>query len=261
MNGPSLSQIDPLLICTFLFVFMLLAIALGNKIRRKLWKAEEGETKGGVNSLMGALFGLWSFILAFSFNQSGGRFQNVQAMIAEEASILRSTILQADFFPDSLRSAYRVDLREYLEKRISYYDYADDEIKFNSNRKELTTTATALWERTVKLSKDPLTSGDAGNMAGDLKELFDIGLKREAVLSAAMPTPITIMLLTLAISISLIGGFTAPVIKLKDWIVIIAFALLASMILYITIDLSRPMDGFIKPNVGQQTIIDLRKLF
>ena len=73
--------------------------------------------------------------------------------------------------------------------------------------------------------------------------------------------PINILLIVLALSISLVGGFTTPVFKRKEWIVITVFALLASTILYITIDLARPMQGLIKPDTGQQTIINLRELF
>jgi len=49
--------------------------------------------------------------------------------------------------------------------------------------------------------------------------------------------------------------------KRKEWIVIVVFALLASTILYITMDLARPMSGLIKPDTGQATIVNLRKLF
>jgi len=53
--------------------------------------------------LLGALFGLWSFILAFTFGQSGTRFETVRAMIVDEGNLLRNDILKADFFPDSAR--------------------------------------------------------------------------------------------------------------------------------------------------------------
>src|SRR5882672_4720616 len=141
MNGPLLSLIDPAVICSVLFVLMLFTLLLGNRMRKKFWHAEEGDAKGGVNSLLGALFGLWSFILAFTFGQSGTRFETVRAMIVDEGNILRNAILKADFFPDSVRDAYRVDLRKYLEERISYYEDVRDEEKFNKNREELSNTA------------------------------------------------------------------------------------------------------------------------
>jgi hypothetical protein len=206
---------------------MLFAILLGNRMRKKFWHAEEGDAKGGVNSLLGALFGLWSFILAFTFGQSGTRFETVRAMIVDEGNILRSAILKADFFPDSVRDAYRIDLKKYLEERIAYYEDDADEAKFLKNRAALSETATALWTRTVALSKRPETSGPADDMAPALTGLFDIGIKREAFLNAGIPMPINIMLVVLALSISLVGGFTTPTIKRKEWIVITVFALLA----------------------------------
>jgi hypothetical protein len=261
MEKHLLMQIDALVICIFLFFLMLATVMVGHKMRRKFWKVEEGDPKGGVSALLGALFGLWAFMLAFTFSQSGNRFETVRAMIVDEGNILRTTILRADLFPDSVRDGYRSDLRKYLEERIAYYDYDTDKVKFNANREELTKTATALWKRTVKQSKIRELTVPANNMATSLTNLFDVGIKREALLSAGIPMPINIMLIVLALSISLVGGFTTPTIKRKEWIVVCVFAFLASAILYITIDLARPMEGLIKPDAGQQIIVNLRKLF
>lgn len=47
----------------------------------------------------------------------------------------------------------------------------------------------------------------------------------------------------------------------KDWIVVTGFALLSSMIIYITLDLGRPMRGIIKTDMARDAIVDLRKMF
>jgi hypothetical protein len=261
MEKPLLMRIDASVICIVLFIFMLLTVAIGNKMREKFWSAAEGDPKGGVNSLLGALFGLWAFMLAFTFNQSGTRFETVRALIVDEGNILRNTIIRADFFPDSVRDAYRTDLKKYLEQRIAYYENDSDEIEFIRNREELTKTATALWARTIQQYKNANMNVPSNNMAGSLTSLFDVGIKREALLSAGIPMPINLMLIVLALSISLVGGFTTPTINRKEWIVVCVFAFLASTILYITIDLARPMEGFIRPDAGHQTIVNLRKLF
>ncbi len=261
MKKTVLSQIDPSVVGIVLFILMLLALWVGNRMRKKFWHAEEGDTKGGVNSLLGALFGLWGFMLAFTFSQSGNRFESVRGMIVDEANILRNTIIKADFFPDSIRNDYRIELRKYLEERIAYYDYADDGEKFTKNRKELSNTARALWNMTIEQSKKPNLSSATGGMSASLTSLFDIGIKREALLSFGVPAPISLMLITLALAICLVGGFTTPAVKRKEWIVIAVFAFLACTILYITMDLAQPMSGFIKPDTGQVTITNLRQLF
>jgi len=98
-------------------------------------------------------------------------------------------------------------------------------------------------------------------MATSLTNLFDIGIKREVLLSSGIPAPISVMLIILVLAICLVGGFTTPTIKRKEWIVIAVFALLASGILYITMDLARPMAGLIKPDAGQSAIVNLRSFF
>ena len=261
MNYSLFFATDASILCLVLFTACILMVMFGKFIRNRFFQKDQQESKGGVNSLLGALFGLWGFMLAFTFSQSGSRFETVRGMIVDEANILRNTIIKAEFFPDSIRNAYRIELRKYLEERISYYDDAANKAKFKKNREELSKTARALWAMTIEQSKKPNLSSAAGGMSASLASLFDIGIKREAILSFGIPLPICIMLITLALAICLVGGFTTPAVKRKEWMVIAVFAFLASTILYITMDLARPMSGLIKPDTGQATIVNLRQLF
>ena len=261
MAASILEHIDASVICLVLLGLMLLTVVWGNKMRKRFWEVEGGDTKGGTNSLLAALFALWGFILAFTFGQSGARFENLKSEIVDEANLLRTAIIKADLFPDSLRNAYRADLRKYLEERIIYYDYSNDETRFKRNREEISETANSLWSRTAALSKKTEMKDPAFSMVFTLTGLFDIGIKREVLLSAGIPGPIKYMLIALALAICFIGGFTTPAIDRKEWVVITVFALLSTLILYLTIDLSRPMDGLIKPDTGQAAIVDLRKMF
>jgi len=98
-------------------------------------------------------------------------------------------------------------------------------------------------------------------MLAALSNMFDVAAKRDALMLAGVPEPIMYMLFFLAIAISFVGGFTTPVIQTKEWIVITGFILLACIIIYITLDLARPLRGFIKPDVGEYKILELKKLF
>ena len=254
-------KIDASVICIIVFVLMISSVGLGNKMRTRFWNAAEGETKGGVNSVLGALFGLWGFMLAFSFGQSGIRFESVGTMIVEEATILRGSILLEDLFPDSVRKGFREDLKKYLELRIAYYDDVTDEGRFREIQSDLSKTETALWTRAVAQYNKPDMNFTAGNMIASLTRLSEIAIKREALLKAGIPPPIGYTLIILGLSICFVGGFTTPSILRKEWLVIIAFSLLAALILYITIDLARPMRGLIKPDAAEATIVQLRNMF
>jgi hypothetical protein len=261
MGVSILPRIDPSLIGIFLFVLMLGMIALGNSVRKKVLGSLEDNTKGGVNALLGALFGLWSFLLAFTFSQSSTRFETVRTMIVDEANILRTTIIRADLFSDSVRNTYRGELKKYLDERIAYYEDAPDEAKFEKNRGELSKTAAVLWATTAAEFKNPINHDAASGMATALSNLFDIGIKREALLGSGIPTPVTYLLIGLALSICFVAGYTTPLMTRNEWLLIAVFSFLASSVLYITIDLARPMQGLIKPDAGQITIVKLRNLF
>lgn len=261
MRSSIFLKVDATIICLILLILMPLIVKFGNSMRKRFWQSEESDTRGGINSLMGALFGLWGFMLAFSFGQSGIRFENLRSMIVDESNYLRNSILRADFFPDSIRQVYRIKLQKYLEERINYYDNARDELKLKNNREEIFKTTGDIWTMTVALTRRSDTHEAAEDMINALINLFDIGAKREALLKAGIPGPVSIGLIFLALSICFVGGFTTPVIKKKEWIVIFAFSFLATMILYITIDLARPMEGLIRLDSGQASVVGLRRLF
>jgi hypothetical protein len=259
--GKPILDVDPFVICIVLLLLMVILVIAGNRMRRKFWSTEEDVAKGGVNSLVGALFGLWGFILAFTFSQSGSRFDNVSTTIVDEAAVLRTTILRADFFPDSIRAVYRSDLRKYVEQRISFYENVSDKEKFARNREELSNTARALWTRTVNLSKRTDLGTKISDMSSSLLSLFDIGIKCETKLNSGIPRPIIFLLIFLSLSICVVAGFATPNLKTKEWIIISVFGLMAATIIFITIDLARPLGGIIKPDTAQNAIMDLRKLF
>jgi hypothetical protein len=100
----------------------------------------------------------------------------------------------------------------------------------------------------------------AGSMFAALTTMLDVATKRDALLLAGVPEVIQYMLFFLALTISFIGGFTTPLIKYKEWIIIGGFAFLACCIIYITLDLSRPMRGFIRPESAANRIEELRRL-
>lgn len=252
---------DAYILCLLLFAGCILMVLLGKFTRNKFVHENEAESKGGVNSLLAALFGLWGFMLAFTFSNSSSRFDSVRSIMVDEANIIRNTILRTDVFADSTRDGFRADLKKYVELRIAYYENASNLDKF-CEIKELTLELDKiLWEKGIQVSGQPNMGLAAANMLVLLTSMFDTAAKRDALLMASVPEPIQYMLFFLALTISFVGGFTTPVIKLKEWIVITGFVLLASTIIYITLDLGRPMRGIISVDSGEDRMIQLLKMF
>src|SRR5678816_151877 len=92
--------IDAAVLCLMLFTACILMVLAGKLVRNRFLRKDEQESRGGVTSLLGALFGLWGFILAFTFGNSASRFDSIRNIMVDEANITRNTILRAKTFPD-----------------------------------------------------------------------------------------------------------------------------------------------------------------
>jgi len=260
MDDSFIHKTDALVLCIFLFIAMIAMVALG-RMAGRIWRKEEDEPRGGVNSLLAAVFALFGFILAFTFDMSGDRYANVRNVIVEEANDIGTAVLRADLYSDSVRDAFRADFKKYLEARIAYYAAITDTMVLLKSKEEASKAATALWSRATQQSKLPNMLIPSNNMIPALNAMFDIATTREVMVKARVPDVIVYMLFILALTTSFIAGFTSSFMRKKDWIVIAGFAMLSSMIIYITIDLGRTTRGIIKTDMGQQALVDLRKMF
>jgi len=260
MQDSVLLNIDPSILCLVLFIGCILMVNAGKVVRNKFFHKDEHESRGGVNSLLGALFGLWGFVLAITFGNAASRFDNFRSVMVEEANSIRNAVLRSEALPDSLRPAFREDLKKYLQARIDYYEYAGDAAKFKQSQENTVDVGKRLWKGAVDISVLPGFGFPGNNMMTALTTMFDIAARRDALLNSGVPLPISLMLFSLALFISFIGGFTSPFLNPKEWIVVVGFILLACIIIYITIDLARPVGGLIRVDVGQEKIVRLRNL-
>jgi len=253
--------VDAAILCLILSVGCVLMVIAGKTVRDKFLGHDENETKGGANALLGALFGLWGFILAFTFGNVSSRFESVRSAMVEEANLIRTVILRVEMFPDSIQAGLREDTKKYLQARIDYYNYSEDLEKFNRSKQDAVEIGKRLWTRTVDASFLPGLNLTASAMLSTLSSMYDVGARRDALLMSGLPGPIRYMLFLIAMVISFVGGFTSLVLKTKEWVVIVGFIFLASLVIYITLDMARPMRGFIRPDFEQQRIVQLQKLF
>ena len=69
---------DASILSLILLAACIFMVRFGRFVRNKFFRTDQQESKGGVNSLLGALFGLWGFVLAFTFGNAASRFDNVR---------------------------------------------------------------------------------------------------------------------------------------------------------------------------------------
>src|SRR6187402_3246555 len=123
MNTNLLDATEAWMIALLLFILMLISSYIGklngNYIRKKTGTEEKlPETS--------ALVALLFFLLAFTFGMSGDRYDSRRKIVVEEANDIGTAILRSDLYPDSTRTLFRKDFKEYVEARISYFEVGVD---------------------------------------------------------------------------------------------------------------------------------------
>lgn len=257
MEDSFIHKADALVLCFLLFVAMTAMVGVG-RLAGKLWLKQSEEPKGGLGSIHSVVFALFGFILAFTFSISASRFENYRDAIIGESNNIGTAIMRADSYPDSIRTAFRTDFKAYVQARIRLYSKKYDSATINQAKREMSVAGDRLWLRAMQQSKEPGMLLQSQMMIPALNAMFDQAVTREVLLFSRVPDPIVYMLFILSLASSFIAGFTSSDIRFKDWIVVSGFALLSSMIIFITLDLGRPLRGFIKSNSSEVTIKDLR---
>jgi hypothetical protein len=251
---------EALTLSIVLFIGMIVMVILG-RLSCKMWNKEETEPKGGVSSLFGGLFALSGLLLAFAFGMSGARLEKVRDVVELEANEIGTAILRSDLYADSVRDGFRADFKSYLDAVIAFYSGAANIDSLQKAKEDAEKAGRRLWARAAQQSKLPNMLIPSGQMVPALNGMFDVAQSREIILRQRVPDLIIYMLFIAAFATCFIGGFTSGHFHSKEWIIVVGFSIVTSMVVYTTLDLSRPMRGVIKDEAGKHAILELRKMF
>jgi hypothetical protein len=260
MTHSFIFKTDALTLSIVLFVGMIAMLVLGRSAS-KLWNKEQSEPQGGINSLFGGLFALSGLLLAFTFGMSGSRLEKVRGVVEQEANDIGTAILRADLYADSVRDGFRNDFKDYLEAVIAFYNNAANIERIMKAKEDAAKAGQLLWARAAAQSKLPNMLIPSNQMIPALNSMFDVAQSREIILRQKVPDLIIYMLFIAVFATCFIGGFTSGRFHPKEWIIVIGFTIATAMVVFTTIDLSRPLRGVIQDEAGKNAIIELRKMF
>ena len=254
MNASFIYSTNAWVLCTLLFLLMMIASFVGFRARQRNLSA--GENLGPVE---GSLFALLGLLLAFTFGMSGSRYDSRRAVMIQEVNNIGTAVLRADMYDDSNRIAFRKDFKKYIEARVAYYN--TDEAKVSAAKELASKYAGSLWERAASLSKNPAYLAASNQMIPALNEMIDITTVREASMRTKVPDIILLLLFIISIACSCLAGFEIPVSKRINWITVGGFALLTVLVIYVIMDLDQPRRGLINLDANQQLMKDLLNSF
>lgn len=207
-----------------------------------------------VRSMVAAMVGLLTFLLAFTFWLAATHFDAVRQAILNEANAVRAAYLRADLLPEPHRTETRNLLREYVDVRLE----GGRTITLQQAISRSEELHRLLWSQAVAAKDKTSSPIFAGYFIQSLNEVIALHARRLMVgLEYRIPSTIWIVIYVImtlaAASIGCHGGLT----EARRPLVAVAFVLIISVVMVLIEDLDRPQRGALK--VSQQTLVDLRR--
>jgi uncharacterized membrane protein len=185
-----------------------------------------------------AILGLLTFILVFSFGIVYNRYDSKKGLVREEANLIRTAWLRADFLPEQDRRQTEVLLRKYIDLRLVAVGIKD-QAKMADVLNESDLIQHQIWGLAVANAKVDMNSDVAALYIESLNDMINLQSLRVAVaLQARIPTAIWLLLFILIIlgmfgvgyQVSVAGSsrksYTTPVMILVFSLMILLIAAL-----------------------------------
>lgn len=244
MYNPSwLNTFSTVHITLVVMVLIFVCYWLGLKTRKYKDRKYPGLAGTGIGAIEGSLLGLLALILGFTFSMSSSRYDKRMNIIVEEANDIGTALLRADLFPDSIRSEFRVEMKQYIDQRILFFEAGRDIGKIQ----ESLDSAEQIQGRIWKIASAAVRSGNYSTasiqMIPALNQMFDIVTTRNAILLAKVPDLILILLFLLCFTSAFVMGYAGG--RSNDWVVTSCFSIMIGLTIYMIIDLDRPRSGLI----------------
>lgn len=254
-----IDYLSPRLIAGALFVVLILAFVSGFQIRKWKLRRNPSRAKIELGSISSTLLGLLALILAFTFSMANSRFDDRRELAISEANAIGTVYLRIEFFPDSIQTALKTSLKNYLEERIASFEAGSDVKKILAHLKNSDEQGKILWNQVTEFSKSDPTLVKTSEIVPVLNEMIDLTTSRRAAGEANIPPSIQWFLIILCISSTFLLGYERK--DNFDWIIVVGFSLMLSITVFSIFDLDRPRSGLVTLDEANSKIIELRNLF
>jgi hypothetical protein len=193
--------------------------------------------------IIGSVFGLFAFIVGFTFSIAVDRFDARRLIVAEEANAIQTSFDRAEIMDDSSRFPLQIALREYAHTRISPAGLWDAQKQVQLERSQ------HLREHLWNVTRDsvmPYRGTDLGvSVAEGVNDVLNVGRRRELAGIAHIPDRVmNALIIYMIASSALLGYLTASQPYRLRAASSLLFVLMALAIVVI-LDLDRPRAGSI----------------
>ena len=217
-----------------------------------------GESKVRGNVVDGAVFGLLSLLLAFSFNGAVNRLDTHRQLIADEVTSIGTVAHRIDLLPEAARPAFRQTLREYVQSRVDVYHAKLDPESEPAQRSAV--LRDKLWEMNMAACREaPCSAPTVTLMSSALDELFAFPVKQALMARMHPPRIVFAALYGLALLCAFLVGYDVSGVRTSTWHYAFAFPFTMTAMFWVILDVEYPRLGINRLQELEDLLVSLLK--
>ena len=244
-----------LLVVAGLFTAMLVLQQAG----RRLGEGDQGLAgRKGTSPGEGAIYGLLSLFLAFTFSGAGTRFEGRRHLIVQEANAIGTAWLRIDVLPAADQPHLRDLFRQYVDARIDRYRLLPDVAAAEASRLKALALQQEIWSAAVAAANGSASTPPFTVVLPALNEMIDITTTREDSMHLHPPLAVFVMIGFLALIASVFAGY-AMAGQTRSWIHTLAFPAVLALSLFVIVDFEFPRLGLIRVDAADSVLADVRQ--
>jgi hypothetical protein len=244
-----------LLLVAGLFTAMLVLQQAG----RRLGEGDQGQAgRKGTSPGEGAVYGLLSLFLAFTFSGAGTRFEARRHLVVQEANAIGTAWLRMDVLPAADQPHLRDLFRQYVDARIDRYRLAPRSAEAESSRLKAVALQQEIWSAAVAAANTSGNTPPFTVVLPALNEMIDITTTREEATHLHPPLAVFVMIGVFALIASVFAGYGMAG-QARSWIHTVTFPAVLALSLFVIIDFEFPRLGLIRVDAADSLLADVRR--
>jgi len=239
----------PLFVLALSFVVLLLAAVIGDILRSKIHGLNEVE-RDDFSVVQNATLTLLALLIGFSFSMAISRYDQRKNYEEAEANAIGTEYLRVDLLPAGDSAKVRDLLKQYLDRRILFYEARD-----HSHLTQIETETLKLQNELWTAIQPAAAANPNCVMALVVSGMNDV-LNSQGYTQAAwwnrIPVAAWGLMTAIAISCNLLLGYGAHE---RDWRTLLIVPIVVSIAFFLISDLDSPRGGAIR--VVPQNLVSL----
>lgn len=225
---------------------VLLPISIGQRYGIYVKKRSENIPAGPIGAAAGGSLGLLAFMLAFTFQVAGGRYDKRKELLLNEISDIRTTYLYAGLVPEPFRSETRKMIVDYVDIRV---DLWRDPSRYENARMRSQQILDSLWSYSEALAAQDRSSEAYSLFIASISKLVSLFNERITVtVQMRLPRIILYVLALVAFFAMMVLGYQFGISGRVSFMLNLALAITFAAVMWLIFAIDRPEAGIVKLN-------------